>query len=221
MTEGRTTALPEQVTRLEAPRGKLTGESESDSVVAAGPPEDPGAMSSAAQPTPPLTPAGISPGASVRAFLLRFALVFAALEALVLLVLWRERWFEPYAAWNARLTAWLLGPFVEGARAVGAVLVSPTYSIHVRPGCDAYQASVVLLAGVVAIPAARGRKWLGAGLGLACLLALNPLRLAALLWTGVHHPEHFERMHFEILPALYVAAALALWLGWALWARRP
>lgn len=165
-------------------------------------------------------PVAVGSTLPVRTFVLRFALAFAVLEALVLFVLWRERWFEPYAAGNARITAWILGPFLEGTRAVGAVLVSPNYSIQVRPGCDAYQASAVLLAGVVAFPAARVRKGLGAALGLLCLFALNPLRLAALLWTGVHHPAHFDRMHFEVLPALYVAAALGLWLGWALWARR-
>lgn len=166
-------------------------------------------------------PPGTPPSWPVRRFLLRFALVFGLLEATVLLVLYRAAWFEPYARLNARLAAWLLGPLLEGVRAAGGVLVSPTYTIHVRPGCDAYQACVVLLAGVVAMPAPRARKWLGAGVGLLALLALNPPRLAALLWTGVHHRELFEEMHLSILPALYVLVALGLWLGWALWARRP
>jgi len=170
------------------------------------------------EPARDLVPA--APPLPVRGFLLRFALLFAVLEAAVLLVFYRERWFEPYAALNARLAAWLLGPFLEGAFAAGSVLVSPTYTVHVRPGCDAYQAIVVLLSGVVAFPAARGRKWAGAALGLPVLLALNPPRLAALLWTGAHHPENFDLMHLSVLPALYVAAALGLWLCWALWARR-
>lgn len=157
---------------------------------------------------------------SVRAFVLRFTLTFAVLEALVLLVLWQARWFEPYAAWNAALTAAGLRPFLEGIASSGSVLMLPGFSISIRPGCDAYQAIAVLMAGVLAFPAPTARKWLGAIVGTLVLLALNLVRLGALLWTGARHPAHFELMHLEVLPALYVAAALGLLLSWILWARR-
>jgi exosortase/archaeosortase family protein len=155
----------------------------------------------------------------VRTFVLRFAMAFLLLEAFVYFVLWHARWFTPYAEVNAYLTAVLLGPFLEGARASGEHLVSPTFSILVRPGCDSYQASAVLLAGIAAFPAALGRKLLGALVGVGCLMLLNLARLGALLWTGVHHRERFELMHLEVLPAVFVGASLLLLLGWALWAR--
>ena len=156
---------------------------------------------------------------SLRGFVLRFALAFVVLEALVYLVLWYAPFFAPYAEWNARMTAALLHPFLDGTRAEGGYLMAPTFSLQVRPGCDSYQAIAVLLAGIVAFPATLGRKLLGAGLGIAALLALNLLRLAALLWTGVYHGNLFQRMHLEILPALFVGAALCLLLAWASWAR--
>jgi exosortase/archaeosortase family protein len=160
-----------------------------------------------------------SPPVSVRTFVLRFVVVFALLEALVYLVLWKERWFAPYAAFNARAVAALLAPFLEGTRAAGGYLSHPSFNLQVRPGCDAYQASAVLLAGVVAFPARPGRKWIGAGVGLAMLSILNLFRIAILLWTGIHHPAQFETMHLEVLPLVFVASALAMLLGWALWAR--
>lgn len=156
---------------------------------------------------------------SVRAFVLRFALAFALLEALVYLVLWSGPFFDPYAALNARWTAALLRPFLEGVQAQGGYLISPAFSLQVRPGCDSYQASAVLFAGIVAFPAPLARKLIGAAVGGACLLILNLLRLAALLWTGIHHGAQFERMHLEILPAVFVGAALFLLLSWAMWAR--
>jgi exosortase/archaeosortase family protein len=157
---------------------------------------------------------------SVRAFVLRFLVAFAVLETLTYLVLWRNEWFAPYAAANAHATAWLLGPFEEGVQASGPLLISPAFSIQVRPGCDAYQAGAVLLSGILAFPAPAMVKLVGATLGLASLQVLNVLRLATLLWTGIHHRAQFERMHIEILPLVFVAASLALLLGWALWARR-
>ena len=155
----------------------------------------------------------------MRAFVLRFALVFALLEALVYLVLWNAQLFEPYAELNARLTAALLRPFLEGTQAQGVYLMAPSFGIQVRAGCDSYQGSAVLLAGIAAFPAPLARKLIGGTVGVVCLLVLNLLRLAALLWTGVHHNALFERMHLEILPAVFVGAALFLLLAWALWAR--
>lgn len=151
--------------------------------------------------------------------MLRFALAFLALEAFVYLVLWHPAWFAPYAEINARLTAVLFGPFVDELQSRGAHLVSPRFNMLVRPGCDGYQASAVLLAGVLAFPATPARKWIGALAGVAGMLTLNLLRLGALLWTGIHHPAHFELMHIQILPGMFVGAALSLLLGWALWAR--
>ncbi len=176
-------------------------------------PHEPGPARPAREGAAPRSP-------ELRAFALRFALGFLVLEAFVYLVLWHPSWFVPYAEWNARLAAGLMAPFFEVLEAKGAYLVTPSYSIHVRPGCDGYQASAVLLAGVLAFPARRAHKWIGALVGVASLLALNLLRIAALLWTGVHHPQHFKLIHLQVLPGVFVAAALFLLFSWALWARR-
>jgi exosortase/archaeosortase family protein len=175
-------------------------------------------LNAPANATPPAAPPAVSP----RAFLLRFALAFAVLEALVYGLLWRDGWFAPYARWNAAGTAWLFGPFVEGLRATESYLMMPAGSVVVKPGCDAYQASAVLLAGIVAFPAHARQRVVGAVAGVAILSLLNLVRLGAILLVLVHRPELFDRMHVEILPGLFVLAALALWLGWILWVRpRP
>ncbi len=172
--------------------------------------------STAASPSGPTTAA--TGRAELRRFFLRFGLAFVLLEAFVYVVLWHPRVFTPYGALNAHLAAIVLAPFLD-AHAMGAHLISPAFSLVVRPGCDGYQASAVLLAGVLAFPASRRSKWIGALLGVGALMALNLLRVAALLWTGVHHGEHFELVHIQVLPALFVLASLALLLGWAHWAR--
>ena len=165
--------------------------------------------------------AGPAVGATeLRRFALRFALGFVVLEAFVYVVLWYPTCFAPYAEWNARLVALLLTPFFDALQANGAYLATPAYTLQVRPGCDGYQAAAVLLAGVLAFPAPRARKWIGAVGGVTALLILNLLRIAALLWTGVHHPDQFELMHVQVLPGIFVAAALSLLFSWALWARR-
>jgi exosortase/archaeosortase family protein len=170
--------------------------------------------------TPPPAEEGIPRPPSVRAFVLRFLAAFVVLEGVVYLLLWRESWFAPYASANARLTAALLGSFVDGVSAREGLLSTPLFAVQVRPGCDAYQASAVLLAGILAFPASPRQRLIGALLGVGALQTLNILRLAALLVAGAHDRALFERMHLEILPLVFVAASLALLLGWALWVRR-
>jgi exosortase/archaeosortase family protein len=157
----------------------------------------------------------------VAGFLLRFALAFALLEVLIFAFLWKDPVFLPYARVNARLTAALLSPWVEGIVASGASLAAPGNAILVRPGCDSFQASAVLLAGIAAFPAPLQKKLAGAGIGLVLLLGLNLLRLGAILLTGIHRPELFDAMHLEILPGVFMVSALTLWMAWALWARAP
>lgn len=152
-------------------------------------------------------------------FVLRFALAFALLEGLVYFVLYRDTWFEPYAALNARVCAWVLAPFVEGVRASGAYLHASTFALDIRPGCDSYQSSAVLLAGIAAFPAPLRRKLVGVAAGVTILLLLNFARLGTMLLVCVRWPKAFDTLHLEVMPAILLFAALSLWLAWALWAR--
>ena len=90
----------------------------------------------------------------------------------------------------------------------------------VLPRCDSYQASAVLLAGILAFPAPLARKWIGAAVGVAFLMLLNLGRLVVLLWVSLEHPTLFQTMHFEVLPGVFLLVALGLWLGWMSWVRR-
>jgi len=155
----------------------------------------------------------------VLVFLLRFALGFAVLETLVYLVLWRDALFAPYARFSAQLAALAFRPWVAGLQTLDSALVSAQFSIQVRPGCDSYQASAVLLAGIAAFPAPLGRKVVGALLGVSVLFVLNVARLGTILLVGIHRRELFDRMHLEILPGVFLFAALGLWLAWTSWVR--
>ncbi len=151
--------------------------------------------------------------------MLRFALFFLIFEAAIFLVLWREPIFRPYAGFNAKLAAAVLSPFVDGTTAQSGFLSAPGFAIQVRPGCDAYQASAVLLAGIAAFPASARKKLAGALVGVAALCLLNVVRLAAILLTGIHRPALFDAMHLEIMPGVFMVSALVLWLAWAQWTR--
>jgi exosortase/archaeosortase family protein len=162
-------------------------------------------------------------GTSVRRFLITFALVFGGLMALTYQVLYWAPIFDPFATFNARLCTLILGPFFESVSAEGlflsarwSLLDPQEFKIAIRPGCDSFQASAVLLAGISAFPATWKERLIGAVVGLVFLFLLNLARLCLMLLVGLRHPSLFDTFHLEIMPVVFVASALAAWILWAM-----
>jgi exosortase H (IPTLxxWG-CTERM-specific) len=173
---------------------------------------DPGSPSSAA-------PAG------ARRLVLRFLGVFTAIMA-AFYVVWvlppvREDLFPHYLHWNAAASAFVLRLLGHAAQASGEFLRTPEFSLQVGRGCDAVQPTMLFLAALIALPAARRRKVQGALAGTALLLGLNLIRIVSLFLIGLYRPNLFHLMHVDVWQSVFIFVALLLWLLWALWAFRP
>jgi len=161
-------------------------------------------------------PQELSQGASVRRFLLIFGLSFAGFMAFTYQVLYLDALFVPWATLNGRLCALLLAPFLEDVVSRGDILSAEGFSVQILRGCDSFQASAVLLAGVVAFPATWRERLVGAGLGLLFLFLLNLARLCIMLLVGLHKPSLFDMFHTQLMPIVFVLAALGAWMVWAI-----
>jgi exosortase/archaeosortase family protein len=159
---------------------------------------------------------------------LRFAAVFVAVAGTALAIYsfpyaeygLREDWFHRYLAAYARLAGWVLrlthaDVSVAGADVVGAV------SLTVAKNCDAMDVNILLVAAIVAFPAAWRRRAVGIGLGILALAAINILRIVSLYYVGVRFPDRFERVHAELWPFVMVAVALTTFVLWSRWASGP
>jgi exosortase/archaeosortase family protein len=148
----------------------------------------------------------------------RFVLLFGGLLVAFQLVYYElivtSSFFESYLAVSSKVAAFLLGLVGEPVRASGGVLTS-TFSMSVKQGCDGLQAMAIVASGVLALPGGRRVKLLGVALGVLLLLGLNVLRIASLFWAGIHWPERFQLLHVHVWPAVLVFAAFVYWIGWA------
>jgi len=158
----------------------------------------------------------LSQGASVRRFLLIFALSFAGFMAFTYQVLYLDAVFVPWATLNGRLCALILAPFLDEVVSRGDILSTKGFSVQILRGCDSFQASAVLLAGIVAFPATWKERLVGAGLGLLFLFLLNVVRLCIMLLVGLHQRSLFDTFHTQIMPMVFVLAALGIWMLWAM-----
>lgn len=106
----------------------------------------------------------------------------------------------------------------EGAMASGAGIFSPGFSVTIIRGCDAVEATGLLMCAVLAFPVSLVRKAVGIVAGAFVLAVLNLVRVVALFLIGVHLPRIFNVMHLEVLQGLFILFAVALWVVWLGWA---
>src|SRR4051794_41978204 len=104
--------------------------------------------------------------------MIRFFIVFMALLALMFgleLTPWVQRWFvEPWTTTLARVSAALVTGFDPGVVSVGKVLRSTGngFAVSIEAGCNGVEATIVLVAAMLAFPAPGEDKLAGMGGGL-------------------------------------------------------
>jgi len=127
--------------------------------------------------------------------------------------------FTAYLGVNTRAAAFLLGLVGEKVTATDEVM-SSSFTMSVKTGCDGLQAMAILAIAVLVFPGRGWKKLFAVAGGLALIGMLNVLRLVSLFWAGVHWPNMFQSMHVHIWPALLIVVALAYSIAWSAWASR-
>lgn len=134
-------------------------------------------------------------------------------------VLWSTAFFKNYvlATWN-EINTWLasfvLNIFGAGTEAIGDRLVGPSASLQVFEGCDGIEPTMLLVAGIIAFPAARRHKLRGLLYGSLFILGLNFVRILSLYVVAVAWPAGFEFMHIEFWQVVFILIAVLVWLYW-------
>ncbi len=147
-------------------------------------------------------------------FLLLFAVLLALAEVVYAVVLVDSAAMEAYLEWNASIAASLLGLFGSEVQHSGSTLVGGGSTIRVALGCDGSQPILLLAISILAFPASWRWRVAGVAGGVTCLLLLNVVRIATLVWLDSHHPSFFEDAHLFVWPAVFMLVALLLWMQW-------
>ncbi len=158
----------------------------------------------------------------------RFALTFIVV-AIVLFSLYSfpyqergisEHWFHSYLSGYAHLAGSVLWVFDRAVQVKGTV-IDGRFSLNIVKSCDAMEANLLFLAAITAWPARWRRKLVAATVGVSMLVVVNVIRICSLYAVGIHFPSAFEFFHIELWPLLIIGAAIADFLGWAIWMRPP
>ena len=152
--------------------------------------------------------------------MLRFFLIFLAIQgALFTAELARpvqQAIVIPFTESIASLSAWLVKMFDPGVIAYNNVIRDPDsgFAVAIEAGCNGVEATIVLLAAMLAMPAPWKLKFIGIGVGFIAIHAMNLLRIISLFYIGQWNMTAFEWAHLYIWQALIMLDVLIVFLIW-------
>jgi exosortase H (IPTLxxWG-CTERM-specific) len=150
----------------------------------------------------------------------RFFLGFLVLQAMLFgfeLTPWAQTWFVvPWTDALAAISAGLVRWFDPQVLAQGNVLQSAHngFAVSIEAGCNGVEATIVLVAAILAFPAPWQRKLVGLAVGIVAVQALNIVRVISLFYLGQWNFDAFEFAHRYVWQALIMLDVLIVWLLW-------
>jgi len=88
------------------------------------------------------------------------------------------------------------------------------FAVSIEAGCNGVEATLVLLAAILAYPAPWRYKALGFAIGVVAVQALNVVRVISLFYLGQWNYQVFEWAHLYVWQALIMLDVLVVWLVW-------
>ncbi len=152
--------------------------------------------------------------------MIRFFILFVVLQATLFgleLTPFVQRWFvEPWTVALAHISTNLVTLFDSTVVAEGRVIRSLTngFAVSIEAGCNGVEATIVLLAAMLAYPAPWTRKLVGILAGTIAVQGLNIVRVISLFYLGQWNREWFEWAHLYVWQALIMLDVLIVWLVW-------
>ena len=152
--------------------------------------------------------------------MLRFFALFVALQALLfgleLTPFAQAHFVEPWTAALARISSWIATLFDPGVVADGRVMRSTgsAFAVSIEAGCNGVEATIVLVAAILAFPAPWKNKLVGLACGIVAVQGLNVVRVISLFYLGQWDRQWFEWAHLYVWQALIMLDVLIVWLVW-------
>ena len=152
-------------------------------------------------------------------FLFLFCGVLGALFAIEMLKPVQEAVIQPFTGLLAALSTAIILPFDDNVIAQGRILRDATtgFAVSIEAGCNGVEAAIVLIAGIVAFPAAPRHKLIAILAGFFFVQALNIVRIISLFYLGQWNYTVFEWFHLYLWPVLImldVLVVFAIYLQW-------
>jgi exosortase H (IPTLxxWG-CTERM-specific) len=150
----------------------------------------------------------------VSRFIIVFFLLLMTLFSFELLTPVQEQLILPFTGVLANISANLIQPFDSSVIAYGKVLQfgDSGFAVSIEAGCNGVEATIVLIAAVVAFPAPWKTRLAAILLGFIAIQSVNILRIISLFYLGNWNLEIFTWVHLYLWPVLIMLDVLVVFI---------
>ncbi len=159
--------------------------------------------------------------------MLRFFLVFLVIQGVLftaeLTPPAQRLVIVPFTEGVATVSSWLIKLIDVDVVSNGKVIhdLHSGFAVAIEAGCNGVEATIVLVAALIAFPAPwRSRLW-GMLIGFLAIQGLNLLRIISLFYIGQWNMKVFEWAHLYIWQALIMLDVLIIFLVWLRYLPKP
>ena len=158
--------------------------------------------------------------------MVRFASIFLAvviaLFALELTQPVQRSVVIPFTEGVAAVSAGVTKAFDSSVTSHGNMLMNSRngFAVSIEAGCNGVEASILLVAAMLAFRATWRQRIAGILIGVAAIQALNLVRIVSLFYLGQWSMAVFEWAHLYLWQVLIMLDVLVVWLLWMRWVSR-
>ncbi|MFK7976198.1 MAG: exosortase H [Halioglobus sp.] len=147
-------------------------------------------------------------------FVAIFLVVLISLFTLEMLVPVQQHVILPFTELLAKISALIVQPLDETVTAYGKVLrfTDTGFAVSIEAGCNGVEATIVLIAAVLAFPAPWKARCVAMVLGFFAVQSVNIIRIITLFYLGNWNFEAFEWIHLYLWPALIMLDVLIVFI---------
>jgi exosortase H (IPTLxxWG-CTERM-specific) len=152
----------------------------------------------------------------MRHFVLVFACLLAPLFVVELTAPVQQFVVAPWTGIVAVLSGVAASWIDPGTVTSGASLINPAsgFGVTIVAGCNGVEATLILVAAILAYPASASRKLAGIAAGFIAVQGLNLVRVVSLFFLGQWSFAAFEFAHLYLWQGLIMLDVLVVWLVW-------
>lgn len=152
--------------------------------------------------------------------LLKFFVLICLFYILWIMPFFQENIIANVAIFYAKISTFILNIFQIPVKAIGDSLTGSDFSMRIRNGCDAVEATAILLCAMLIYPTTWKNKSIGLLIGLSLLAILNIIRILSLYLINIYVPSLFEIMHVSIWQVLFIVFPILIILWWIKWSNK-
>lgn len=148
----------------------------------------------------------------------RFLIVFFALlllfEIPLLIDSVDRSVIRPFTAGIAAVSGATLHALGQKVSVTGTTIAGPCFTVQILNGCNGVEASLFLMAAILAFPAPARSRAVAAGLGLLLIQVINLVRVVSLYLVGCYRHEWFHAAHITLWQTIIFAITVLYFVQW-------